>query len=297
MNFCLSLLLASAIAFTPEDAKLAHSTAAGLVNEHTPRHGGTLRAHLAAEWLLDRVSRTGADAEIITFQDDTPDGIKSFGNLIVEWKSENPSAPWVILISHYDTAPTAGPNFQGANDGASTSGLLVALVKALRRAGRQADNIAFVWTDGEECRKAYAANDGFHGSRHLVKYFKEKARNVKCAICLDMLGDKDLNIIVPANGDRALRKIAAIAAQRAGLTARQFKLEDELTVSDDHVAFIDAGIAAIDLIDFEFGSAPGLNDFWHTPADTMDKVSEESLLTSGKLVAALLNLIERNKTE
>ena len=46
------------------------------------------------------------------------------------------------------------------------------------------------------------------------------------------------------------------------------------------------------LIDFEFGSAPGRNDFWHTPADTMDKVSQDSLLVSGRLVASLLELLD-----
>ena len=66
-------------------------------------------------------------------------------------------------------------------------------------------------------------------------------------------------------------------------------------VKDDHSAFLDLGYPAIDLIDFDFGSAPGRNDYWHTPADTMDKVSEESLLTAGRLAAELINLLDGGK--
>ena len=53
-------------------------------------------------------------------------------------------------------------------------------------------------------------------------------------------------------------------------------------------------VAEVNLIDFDFGSAPGRNDYWHTPQDTMDKISEESLLKAGMLVAELLNMLEGN---
>ena len=63
-------------------------------------------------------------------------------------------------------------------------------------------------------------------------------------------------------------------------------------MKDDFAIFYDAGYPAIDLIDFQFGSAPGKNDYWHTVEDRMDKISEESLLKSGMLVAELLNMLE-----
>ncbi len=58
---------------------------------------------------------------------------------------------------------------------------------------------------------------------------------------------------------------------------------------DDHVPFLKAGMPAIDIIDFEFGSKPGLNDYWHTPEDTLDKVSPDSLQTIGRVVLRSLN--------
>ena len=73
-----------------------------------------------------------------------------------------------------------------------------------------------------------------------------------------------------------------------------FPDEREYVVKDDFSVFYDAGCPAVNLIDFQFGSAPGKNDYWHTVEDRMDKVSEESLLKSGMLVAELLNLLEGN---
>ena len=46
---------------------------------------------------------------------------------------------------------------------------------------------------------------------------------------------------------------------------------------------------SIDIIDFHFGSAPGRNDYWHTPADSMDKLSAESLGTVGRVVLRMVN--------
>ncbi len=286
-----AVLFAVALSFTTSDAKFAYDEAAGLVREHTPRNAGTIRGRLAAGWILDRVSRTGVDASLDSFTAMTPDGEKPFANVMVEFEGSRPDAPWIVVMSHFDTAPNVGKGFEGANDGASTSGLLIALAGVIRRAERPTNNIALVWTDGEECRHEYGPNDGFQGSRRLVDVFRERRRAVKCAICLDMLGDKDLHIIVPGNGERAFRQIVKMAADRAKV-GKYVSLQDDLIVKDDHQAFLDAGCAAIDLIDFEFGSAPGRNDFWHTPADTMDKVSQDSLLVSGRLVASLLELLD-----
>jgi glutaminyl-peptide cyclotransferase len=63
-------------------------------------------------------------------------------------------------------------------------------------------------------------------------------------------------------------------------------------ILDDHVPFLQAGIPAVDLIDFEFGSAPGLNDYWHTEKDTLDKISPHSLEVVGRTTLRLLSLLQ-----
>ena len=289
---CAIHVMADPVVFAESDAREAFASAAGLVKDCTPRDAGTLRGRLAANWILDRASRTGVDAVLDKFRAETPDGEKSFANVVVEFQGTRTNAAWIVVMSHFDTMPNIGNGFQGANDGASTSGLLVALAGAIRRAGPQPDNIALVWTDGEECRVSYGPNDGFQGSRHLVDTYRTRHRAVKTAICIDMLGDRDLNITIPANTTPVLKKLALKAASRTGLSPK-VALKKDIVVKDDHSAFLDAGCPAICLIDFDFGSAPGKNDYWHTPKDTMDKISSQSLLDSGRLIAEFLNMLQR----
>ena len=281
-----SALLAASLVFSQADANLAFKTATGLVENHTPRDSGTTRSMLAANYLLDAASAAGADVRRDMFVAKTPKGERRFTNLVASFK-RNPDAPWVVLVSHYDTK--TGVDCPGANDGASTSGLLVALAGVLYNHRAQNDNVMLIWTDGEECMNAYVEDDGLWGSRHAAKSLKESGVKVKAVICLDMLGDKDLHVSIPKNSSPALSKIALAAAKKAGVADKVSRVD--LLVKDDHVPFLEAGFKSIDLIDFEYGSAPGLNDYWHTAKDTVDKISEESLFTAGKLVAGMLDIL------
>ena len=101
-----------------------------------------------------------------------------------------------------------------------------------------------------------------------------------------MLGDRDLHISIPANSTTSLAKIACHAARRIGHEG--LVTRSDLSVKDDHVPFLEAGYNAIDLIDFEYG--PG-NSWWHTEEDTCDKLSEASILKSGRLVCELLKIL------
>jgi Zn-dependent M28 family amino/carboxypeptidase len=283
---------AAVVKFTRDDARNAYATAADFVRECTPRDAGTIRGRLAANWIMDRVSRTGVDASVDSFKADSPRGVKSFANVVVEFAGTKSNAPWVVFISHFDTPPGIGNGFEGANDGASTTALLIALAKAIRRAGPLPDNIMLLWTDAEECMVSYSQNDGFQGAKHALKGFKDRNRAVKAAIGLDMLGDRDLNIQMPVNGTVQLQNAVFEAARRAGLEGVVAMGRD--VVKDDFAVFFDAGCPAVNLIDFQFGSAPGKNDYWHTGEDRMDKISEESLLKSGMIAAELLNMLEGN---
>ena len=281
---------AAVVKFTHDDARNAYSTAADFVRDCTPRDAGTVRGRLAANWIMDRVSRTGADAVVDQFRADSPRGMKSFANVFVEIPGTNQNAPWIVLISHFDTPPGIGEGFEGANDGASTTALLIALAGSIRRARPFCNNIMLLWTDAEECMVSYSENDGFQGAKHALKGFKDRGRSIKAVIGLDMLGDRDLHIGIPVNGTVKLQNAVFEASKRAGLEGLVSFSRD--AVRDDFAVFYDAGYPAVNLIDFQFGSAPGKNDYWHTVEDRMDKISEESLLKSGMLVAELLNMLE-----
>ena len=279
-----ALLLSAALVFTPDDARLSFETARELVACCTPRDAGTVRGRIAANRILDAASASGADVRRDVFRAATPNGVREFTNLYAQFKTDDPGARWVILISHYDTKP--GVHCPGANDGASTAGLLVGVSNAYFNWETPRGNLLLVWTDGEECMKSYSGNDGLWGSRRAVEYVSQSGMQVQAVICLDMLGDRDLAISIPANGSPALANIAIAAARRAGLG--DLVSRSSSIVKDDHLPFLEKGYKAINLIDFSYG--PG-NSFWHTPNDTIDKISESSLLKSGRLVAELLNIL------
>lgn len=281
---------AGTLSFTQADAKVAYETAEGLVKNCTPRNAGTPGAIKAAIWLS---MCAGASSELDRFRDNIYDETCEFANVLLEVRGTNPNAPWIVLMSHFDTAPKVARGFEGANDGASTSGLLVAIGKVLRRAPSLKYNVLLAWTDAEECRIAYMPRDGFQGSKRLVKYVREKGYDVKAAICLDMLGDKDLNIEIPSNSTPHLRRLTLESARRVGI-ADKVEYNGSVIIKDDHTAFLNAGYPAIDIIDFDYGSVRGRNDYWHTPKDTLDKISAESLLASGRLACELLNLLNQD---
>lgn len=279
-------ILAAALAFEPADARFAYDTAKDFVAKCTPRDAGTVRGRIAANYLLDAASRTGADVALDRFVAETPKGKRNFTNLTAEFKND-PDGEWTVLVSHYDTK--SGVRCPGANDGASTSALLVALARRLCEWRTPRGNVMLVWTDGEECMQSYSENDGLWGSKRAAKQLKESGRKVKAVVCLDMLGDADLNISIPGNTSPALRKIALYAAKKARLAGRVAEIPE--LVLDDHVPFLKAGFKSVDLIDFAYGSAPGANDYWHTENDTVEHISEKSLLESGKLTAEILNVL------
>jgi glutaminyl-peptide cyclotransferase len=146
-----------------------------------------------------------------------------------------------------------------------------------------------VFFDGEECMTHYGLSDGLHGSRHLAKRLIDAGRagDIQAMILLDMIGDRDLTVTIPRNSTPAL--IAAFfEASREDGAREKFSLFP-LQIGDDHDPFFSAGIPAIDIIDFHYGSAPGRNDYWHTEADRIDKISAESLGVVGRIVLRVLN--------
>lgn len=280
----LSLLLASALVFSHGDARKSYSVACSLVLTHTPRDAGTLQGKRAADYLRSSAAMVGARAHVESFTATTPAGMREFNNVVAEWET-CPTGSWVVVVSHYDTKPyTKCP---GANDGASTSGLLVGLAQALANCNGGKGNTMLMWLDGEECMYTYSSIDGLWGSKEAAKRLKASDRKVKAVICLDMLGDSDLKIFLPRNTSPELRRLAIECAKRRGYG----NIIEEMmeSVKDDHLPFRSMGYSAIDLIDFEYGSAPGLNDYWHTSKDTIDKISIFSLETAGEIVCEMIN--------
>jgi glutaminyl-peptide cyclotransferase len=251
-----------------------------------PRDAGTPGAERAALHIRDRLAAAGVAAEIDAFADATPAGEATFRNVIGRIPGQGRGL--IVLGSHYDTK-SGIENFEGANDSGSSSGVLIEMARVFARGPAGGPEIQLVFFDGEEARVHYAANDGLHGSRrHATRLVREgRAEEVLGVIVLDMIGDRDLDISLPRNGTPALMTRVFDAAREEGARAK-FSLHPN-SIGDDHEPFLLLGMPAVDLIDFRFGSAPGLNDYWHTPADTLDKISEESLGIAGRVAIRVVN--------
>ena len=267
------------------DGRSALREVAGLVAPG-PRDAGTPGAERAALHLRDRLQALGVAAEIDAFEDDVPGGRATFRNVI--GRIPGRGGALVLVLSHYDTKSGLGPEFQGANDGGSSTGILLELARVLAAGPKPEVEIRFAFLDGEECRVAYGPHDGLHGSRHLALQLQKsgRARDVLGVILLDMVGDKTLSVAVPRNGAPALISAVFDAARDENARPR-FSLGEGM-VLDDHQPFLEAGMPAVDLIDFDYGSAPGRNDYWHTPADRMENICAESLQTVGRVTLRMI---------
>lgn len=247
---------------------------------------GTEGARRAAMALINRLTSLGVTAERDEFRDSVPGGTGTFINVTATLPGTKPGL--IILAAHWDTK-SGIEGFVGANDSGSGVGVLLALAPILKSGTKERPSVMLAFLDGEECQVAYGPNDGLHGSRHLVAGLVAtgRARVVRAMILLDMVGDRDLNVAIPRNGTPELISAVFKAAEANGVREK-FSLAGN-AVLDDHQPFLDAGMPAVDLIDFDYGSAPGLNDYWHTPADTLDKLSPASLEAVGRVVLRMLN--------
>ncbi|MFZ4395952.1 MAG: M28 family metallopeptidase [Kiritimatiellia bacterium] len=260
-----------------------------------PRDAGTPGAERAAQWLAAELRRDGLTPRIETFTNDTPSGPLTCHNVLATVPCAHVGEAeqkdnWIVLLSHFDTKSGISPAFIGANDGGSSSALLLELARVMRGTPLRNCHVLFGFLDGEECRVQYGPRDGFHGSRHLAAQFAVEKPQIRAVILLDMVGDRSLSITLPSNGTPHLTMLALQAAKTVGARDK-FQLADG-RILDDHQAFLDAGFPAVDLIDFAYGSAPGLNDYWHTVDDTPDKLSAASLTIVGQVVAEMLRHLD-----
>ena len=279
--------------FSEFDGQRAFAEVEALI-QYSPRDAGTSNGWKAAKHIFQRLETFGVEAELDTFVDGTPDGEKTLINVV--GKIPGKTDQWIILGSHFDTMPGID-DFQGANDSGSSTAVLLELARMISESNLVPDlGIIFAFFDGEEGIAGYIPGDGLHGSRHMAKQLVATGdhKKIRAMILLDMVGDKDLKFTIPYNSSRDLVEETLTAAYAVG--HRDHFTLSRVIITDDHVPFLDIGIPAIDLIDFKFGSEPGLNDHWHTEADNLQNISAESLAITGKVTLQIVKqlILEQN---
>jgi glutaminyl-peptide cyclotransferase len=196
----------------------------------------------------------------------------------------------IIIGSHYETNYwLRDTSFVGANDGACTSALLLAIADQLRGKKLEGYSIWLAFLDGEESfTKQWHTNDALWGSRHLAKKLQDEgtSRKVKAFLLADMIGDADLGIERDENSTPWLEDLVLQAATRLGHQSHFFARVTQ--VEDDHIPFARAGMPVADLIDIDYGFN---NSYHHTTQDTVDKLSVDSLKISGDVILETVRLL------
>jgi glutaminyl-peptide cyclotransferase len=246
-----------------------------------PRIPGSQGHAQAEEWIRTELESAGWVVEV----QQTERMGHPIHNIIAK---RNDDAPQIILGAHYDTRMIADNDpdeskrsepVPGANDGASDVAVLLELARSL-----PADTVPvwLVFFDTEDNGRIEGW-DWILGSRAFVEEIPVQPQAV---VIVDMIGDADLNIHLEQNSNAAIRAELWSTAEKLGYS-KQFINEEKYSMEDDHTPFLEAGIPAVDIIDFDY-------PYWHTTQDTPDKVSAESLRAVGD---TLLNWVVGQSTK
>lgn len=235
----------------------------------------------------------GDQVEDDSFTAETNIGKFPVHNIIVKFPGKKDGI--IIFASHYDTNyPLRNTSYIGANDGASSSALLLEIANQLRGKPNDGYSIWLVWDDAEEAMKPDTEvdfmTDALYGITHLAEKWQADGtlKKVKAFMLADMIGDADLNIDRESNSASWLQEVVYEAATRLGYQSHFYGRA--LPMDDDHLPFVKRGVPSIDLIDFTYGYN---NVFWHTPQDTVDKLSPQSLKIVGTVMLESVRILDK----
>jgi len=248
-----------------------------------PRPPGSEALERAREYITQELTTQKWTVTRQSFTDTTLRGPVTFVNLIATFEplQGRKEPPSFLLGSHYDTKLYDTTSFVGANDGGSSNGVLIEMARILATRPELATKVQLVFFDGEEAYVAFTETDGLYGSRYFAKQLATAgtAKQFRGGIVFDMVGDRELTITLPPDSPPEIARDIFAAAD--ALKVRKHFTYARTGIVDDHTPLNAIGIPTIDLIDFDYPP-------WHTPEDTMDKISAESLGIVGAVAARYL---------
>lgn len=253
-----------------------------------PRPIGSPNHKKVEDYILSHLKGDSVEQDAFTIE--TSEGKFPVRNLIAKFPGTGSGI--IVIASHYDTNyPLRDTPYVGANDGGSSSALLLEMANQLRGKRREGNSVWLLWDDAEESmRLPWYDPESLYGVRHLVQKWQADGtlKNIKAFLLEDMIGDADLHIEREANSTPWLEDMIYQAATRLGYQSHFF--ERTLQIEDDHMPFVEHGVPSADLIDFEYGYN---NVFWHTPQDTIDKLSAKSLEIVGTVTLETVQMLDQ----
>lgn len=230
----------------------------------------------------------GVEVEQDKFTAQTPVGKFPINNIIAKFPGKKNGI--IVVAGHYDTNYPLPKSYVGANDGGSSTALLLGLAEHLRGKERDGYSVWLVWTDGEEAFVKWTDADSLYGTKQLAQKWNADgtAQKVKAFILVDMIGDADLDIQRDTNSTPWLTELVSQAATNLGYQSHFF--QQAVGMDDDHLPFAKIGVPVVDLIDYTYGYN---NVFHHSPEDTIDKLSAQSLAITSDVVMETIELLDQ----
>ena len=231
----------------------------------------------------------GDQVEDDAFTADTVEGKFPVRNIIAKYPGTKDGI--ILILGHYDTNYSLrNIGFVGANDGGSSTAILLEYANYLRGKKRDGYSVWLVWTDGEEAVRQWSEADSLYGTRHLAEKWEKDGtlKKIKALLVMDMIGDADLNIERETNAPSWLSDLVYQAAERGGVQSHFYARS--AAVEDDHLPFVKRGVPSIDVIDLDYGYN---NVFHHTAQDTIDKLSPRSLEIVGNTILEAIRMLDR----
>ena len=300
LSLALLLLAAAAenstAAAAPDNAALPHIDAKRAfqytreVTAFGPRYMGNENHKKLERYIVDHLK--GDEVEDDAFTADTVEGKFPVRNIIAKFPGTKDGI--IVILGHYDTNyPLRNIGYVGANDGGSSTAILLEFANQLRVApGKKRDgySVWLVWTDGEEAVRKWSDTDSLYGTRHLAERWEKDGtlKKIKALMVMDMIGDADLDILRDTNGTPWLLDLIYSAAERLGYQSHFYAMQGP--IEDDHLPFVKRGVPSADVIDLDYGYN---NVFHHTAQDTMDKLSPKSLEITGDTIMETIHLLDQ----
>lgn len=251
------------------------------------RPSGSAANQQLREWIVAQLKPLGGKLTLDSFTAYTPDGPVKMANIILKFPGTSGRA--IAATGHFDTKKIAMVHFVGANDGGSSTGFLIEFAHVMAKTPHH-DDIYIVFFDGEEAVGEWTDRDSVYGSKHLAQLWAADGvlGHLDALINVDMIGDKDLDVMNDGNSSGTLRADMLSVADKLG-DGKYFH-KDVQGIEDDHIPFAQSGVNVLDVIDFNYGPN---NAYWHTAQDTMDKLSAHSLQVVGDVVMGLVKMLDR----
>ena len=280
-------------AAAPDNAPLPHIDSkrafryTAEVTAFGPRYMGSENHKKLEHYILDHLK--GDQVEDDAFTADTVEGKFPVRNIIAKFPGTKDGI--IVILGHYDTVyPLRNSGFVGANDGGSSTAILLEYANQLRGKKRDGYSVWLVWTDGEEAVRQWTNTDSVYGARHLAEKWEKDGtlKKIKALMVMDMIADAELDIVRDTNSTPSLLDLIYAAAERLGYQSHFYASQGP--IADDHLPFVKRGVPSADVIDLDYGYN---NVFHHTPQDTMDKLSPKSLEIVGDTILETIHMLDQ----